>query len=76
MIGRDRELLARIARMNGAIGKAAVGALTTLNEGMLSATHLRDLGAELAALAADITARADELDGVDAGPMVIDARQD
>ncbi|MGH3519821.1 MAG: hypothetical protein ACRDQ7_21010 [Haloechinothrix sp.] len=74
MIERDRELLAFLARVNGGMGQATIRLMDNLHDGYLPPGQLRELGDVLRCLAADLTARADELDGASA-PMVIDAAQ-
>ncbi|MPZ00456.1 MAG: hypothetical protein GEU97_21240 [Actinophytocola sp.] len=72
MNDRDRELLARLARVNGNMGAATLRLMRDLEDSvLLSADHLRELGTLLGELAKDLSARADELDGVGA-PVVID----
>lgn len=62
VIERDRELLARLACVNGNMGAATLRLMRDLDDGLLPAGLLRELGAHLGDLAADLTARADELD--------------
>lgn len=74
MRARDRELLARISRTNSAMGAAVVALLEEIHDESRYARSLRELGAALAGLTADVYARADELDGgSDERPMVIDS---
>ncbi|MQA64018.1 MAG: hypothetical protein GEU86_21705 [Actinophytocola sp.] len=63
MIERDRELLARISRVNSTLGSAVVELLNNLEDGVLPAKHLRAIGACLAQMSRDVIARADDIDG-------------
>lgn len=75
MIARDRELLARISRVNSTLGSATVELLNNLQDGTLNPSHLRAIGAYLRQLSEEVMARADEIDGraLDpAPPRVID----
>lgn len=65
MICRDRELLARLARVNRHLGAVVVELMTRQDGGELPADGVRDLGRRLGALAADLLIRADELDELD-----------
>lgn len=62
MVERDRELLARGARANQALGRAVVELLHHSARGELPAAGVRVVGENLAALGADLLARADELE--------------
>ncbi len=76
MIDRDRELLAFLARVNTGMGRATVWLMDNLHDGRLPPGQLRELSDVLRCLAADLTARADELDGhtlAPAAPFAIDA---
>jgi hypothetical protein len=63
VIRRDRELLARLARVNGTVGQATIAMLQDMPSGDLPAAQLRALGTHLAELSADLLARAAEIDG-------------
>ena len=62
MIKRDRELLARVARVNGRLGKVVLELFQYQDGGELPATGVRELGQALTALGADLLTRAAELD--------------
>lgn len=64
MIREDRELLARLARANQALGEVVTRVLDGLVEGRLAAGPLRAVGQELASLGAEMVAHADVLDSV------------
>jgi hypothetical protein len=74
MIERDRELLARVARVNTRLGAVVLDLFEGLDGGELPAAGVRELGQHLVGLAADLLARAEELDGRVVGRVVIDAR--
>ncbi|MGH3451513.1 MAG: hypothetical protein ACRDQW_12485 [Haloechinothrix sp.] len=63
MIERDRELLAFLARVNAGMGRATIQLMDNLHDGYLPACQLRELSEVLRCLAADMTERADELEG-------------
>ncbi|MQA08439.1 MAG: hypothetical protein GEU98_07770 [Pseudonocardiaceae bacterium] len=71
MIERDRELLARASLVNQQLGAATVEMLHRQNGGELPANGLRTVGEHLAQLAADLIARAEELDGRTTEPAVV-----
>jgi hypothetical protein len=62
VIERDRELLARVARVNGRVGKVVLELLQYQDGGELPAAGVRELGQALTELGADLLARAAELD--------------
>jgi hypothetical protein len=69
VIRRDRELLARLTKVNSRLGAVVIELLEHQDDDGLPAAGLRPLGEHLAALGADLLARADELDSViDAEP--------
>jgi hypothetical protein len=70
MIERDRELFARLARVNTALGAATLELFEHQDGGELPAAGVRKIGQALAKLASDLLARAAELDGrvIDAQP--------
>lgn len=69
---RDRELLARVSRMN--LGHVVIGLLDVIHDDTAYAARLRELAGSLADLTAAVYSRADELDGGnDNRPMVIDS---
>lgn len=70
MIARDRELLARLSRVNASIGEITLALLHAQDGGELPADGLREVGEALRALGGDMIARARE---IDAHP-VIEAR--
>jgi len=74
MIERDRELLAKVGRVNQHIGNVIVEMLTEQDGGELPADGVRDLGRNLAELGADLLARAAELDGRTIERVIINAR--
>jgi hypothetical protein len=63
VIGRDRELLARIARVNDSAGQVVLAILGDRERCDPEPARLRALGQTYAALGADLLARAAELDG-------------
>jgi hypothetical protein len=71
VIEPDRKLLARVARVNTQLGAAV---LELLDGSELPAAGVRELGQHLAGLAADLLARAEELDGRAVDRVIIDAR--
>jgi hypothetical protein len=60
---RDRQLLAGLAKVNTSIGRVTVELLTLQSDDAGYATGLRTLGRQLVDIGAELTARADELDG-------------
>lgn len=62
MIRSDRELLARVARANLAIGQAVPVLLDHLDDGLLPASGLRDIADHLDSVARDLRQRAEMLD--------------
>jgi hypothetical protein len=71
VIERDRELLARAARVNRHLGEVVVELMTGQDGGELPAAGVRELGQNLTEFGADLLARAAELDGraiIDAQP--------
>jgi hypothetical protein len=62
VILRDRELLARVARVNTHLGEVVVELMTQQDDGQLPAHGVRELGQRLTGLSADLLARAQELD--------------
>lgn len=73
MIERDRELLARVARVNRHLGELVVGLMGLQDDGELPAGEVRALGQHLAELSTDLLARAAELDSHTPERVVIDA---
>ncbi|GAB3480151.1 hypothetical protein [Amycolatopsis cihanbeyliensis] len=63
MLGRDRELLIRVARVNRVLGAATVELLDNRRGGELPAEGLRSMGGHLAELGRALVERADEIDG-------------
>ncbi|WP_341869001.1 hypothetical protein [Saccharomonospora piscinae] len=63
MIARDRELLARLARVNRDLGQVALRLMAAQDGGELPAGGLREVGEALSVLGGDMLARANELDG-------------
>ncbi|PXY25137.1 hypothetical protein BAY59_24230 [Prauserella coralliicola] len=63
MIARDRELLARLAQVNLHLGEVVSELMTGQDGGELPAQGLRELGDRFGGLAAELYARAAELDG-------------
>jgi hypothetical protein len=61
---RDRELLARLARVNRHLGVVVVELMTRQDGGELPVDGVRDLGRRLGTLADDLLVRADELDDI------------
>jgi hypothetical protein len=59
----DRRLLAGLAKVNTAIGRVTVELLPLQSDDAGYATGLRTLGRQLVEIGAELTARADELDG-------------
>jgi hypothetical protein len=74
MIERDRELLARAARVNTRLGVAVVELFEHQDGGELPASGVRELGKRLTQLGADFLARAEELDGKPVTHVIIDAQ--
>jgi hypothetical protein len=74
VIERDRELLARLARVNRHLGEVVVELMTGQDGGELPAAGVRDLGQRFVALGADLLARAEELDGNPVTRVIIDAQ--
>jgi hypothetical protein len=74
VIARDRELLARVARVNTRLGAVVLELFEHQDGGELPAAGVRELGQHLAGLAADLLARAEELDGRAVDRVIIDAR--
>jgi hypothetical protein len=71
VLERDRELLARAARVNRHLGEVVVELMTGQDGGELPAAGVRELGQNLTEFGADLLARAAELDGraiIDAQP--------
>jgi hypothetical protein len=71
VIERDRELLARAARVNRHLGEVVVELMTGQDGGELPAAGVRELGQNLTEFGEDLLARAAELDGraiIDAQP--------
>lgn len=64
MIRADRELLARLARLNHALGDVVVEWLNHLDGIELPAAGLRMLAGDFDAMAAQLRARADHIDQV------------
>jgi hypothetical protein len=64
VIERDRELLARVARVNGRLGKVVLELIQYQDGGELPATGVRELGQALTELGADLLTRAAELERV------------
>ncbi|EHK86711.1 hypothetical protein ACWGRK_05205 [Saccharomonospora azurea] len=62
MIGQDRELLARLSRVNAGIGEITLALLHAQDGGELPADGLREIGQALRALGCDMIARADEIE--------------
>jgi hypothetical protein len=62
VILRDRELLARVARVNTRLGEVVVELMAQQDDGQLPAHGVRKLGQQLTGLGADLLARAQELD--------------
>jgi hypothetical protein len=62
MIRADRELLARVARANHAIGQAIPVLLDRLDDGRLPAQGLREMADRLATVVDDLRQRADALE--------------
>jgi hypothetical protein len=75
VIRSDRELLARLARVNAYLGAAVVELMTRQDGGELPAEGVRELGWRLSELAADLLARADEIDGRPVDHVIMDARR-
>jgi hypothetical protein len=73
VIERDRELLARLARVNKHLGAATLELLEYQDGGELPAAGVRDLGQHLSELGADLLVRAAELDGRTIDRVIIDA---
>ena len=63
MIERDRELLARLVRVNTRLGAATLELFEHQDGGELPAAGVRERGQALAKLGADLLTRAAELDG-------------
>lgn len=63
MIGQDRELLARIARVDDSAGKVVLAILGDRERCDPEPARLRALGQTYTMLGADLLARAAELDG-------------
>jgi hypothetical protein len=74
VIERDRELLARLARVNTRIGQVTLDLFERQDGGELPAAGVRELGRLLAILAADLLARSAELDGRTIERVIIDAQ--
>jgi hypothetical protein len=72
VIERDRELLARVARVNQHLGAVVIDLMTRQDGGELPPGEVRDLGQHLAELSADLLARAAELEGRTIGHVIID----
>jgi hypothetical protein len=68
VIARDRELLARVARVNTHVGEVVVELLTYYDDEARWADGLRELGVRFNGLVADLIARADEINAVPALP--------
>jgi hypothetical protein len=64
VIERDRELLARVARVSGRVGKVVLELFQYQDGGELPATGVRELGQALTELGADLLTRAAELERV------------
>ncbi|NIJ13065.1 hypothetical protein FHU38_003409 [Saccharomonospora amisosensis] len=62
MIGKDRELLARLAKTNRALAAATVELMQHQDGGELPAEGLRALADHLAPLVDELRQRADQLD--------------
>lgn len=62
MIARDRELLARLTRVNRHLGEVVVELMARQDDGELPADGLRELADRLSGLAGELHARAAELD--------------
>jgi hypothetical protein len=74
VIERDRELLARAARVNTRFGAVVVELFEHQDGGELPAAGVRELGQHLAELSAELLARAAELDGRTIDRVIIDAQ--
>jgi hypothetical protein len=64
VIERDRELLAKVARVNGRIGEVVLELFQHQDGGELPAAGVRELGQALTQLGADLLTRAAELERV------------
>jgi hypothetical protein len=64
VIERDRELLAKVARVNGRIGEVVLELFQYQDGGELPAAGVRELGQALTHLGADLLTRAVELERV------------
>jgi hypothetical protein len=73
VIAQDRELLARVAKVNRHLGAVVVELMTGQDGGELPADGVRDLGRHLVQLGVELLARAAELDGRTIGRVIIDA---
>jgi hypothetical protein len=64
VLERDRELLARVARVNGRVGKVVLELIQHQDGGELPAAGVNELGQALTQLGADLLTRAAELEHV------------
>lgn len=62
MIHEDREVLARLARLNQGIAKSVPELLEHQDGGLLPATGLRALADSLSAMADELTRRAEDIE--------------
>jgi hypothetical protein len=76
VISRDRELLARAARVNARLGEITLALFEHQDGGELPADGIRELGRHLAQLGVELLARAAELDGRGADRIILDAHHD
>jgi hypothetical protein len=76
VIQRDRELLARAARVNARLGEITLALFEYQDGGELPADGVRELGRHLAQLGLDLLARAAELDCRGADRIILDAHAD
>jgi hypothetical protein len=74
VIEHDRELLARIARVNRGAGDITLALLHVTPDDNALADGFRELGKRYAALAADLLKRAEDLDGHPVDHVIINAR--
>jgi hypothetical protein len=74
MIECDRELLARLARVNKHLGAVVVELFEHQDGGELPADGARELGQHLVELGADLLKRAAELDSRIIGRVIIDSQ--
>jgi hypothetical protein len=74
VIERDRELLARAARVNQHLGEVVVKLMTGQDGGELPAAGVRELGQHLTDLGADLLGRGAELERVIDTQPTLDTR--